>query len=101
MSLISLQDLSPKPKLCCLFRAYDAIVEGLNNARRLYTDAGPQGLEGLERTRDPVDLVKAVAMRDGQRLKSEAVKVLRWGSDMKPPLKYPLGLGSPLRMARW
>lgn len=60
-----------------VFRDYDAIVEGLNHARRLYTDAGPQGLEGLERTHDPVGLVKAVAMRDGQRLKSEAVKVLR------------------------
>lgn len=61
-------------------RAYDAVVEGLDQARRLYTDAGTQGLEGLERTRDPVGLVKAAAMRDGQRLKSEAVSVLRLGT---------------------
>lgn len=59
------------------FRAYDAVVEGLNQARRLYTDAGQQGLEGLKRTRDPLGLVKAAAMRDGQRLKGEAVSVLR------------------------
>ncbi|CAM9656995.1 unnamed protein product [Pylaiella littoralis] len=58
-------------------RAYDAVVEGLNQARRLYTDAGQQGLEGLKRTRDPLGLVKAAAMRDGQRLKGEAVSVLR------------------------
>lgn len=67
-----------RTKPSCWFRAYDAIVEGLNHARRLYTDAGPQGREGLERTRDPVGLAKAAAMRDGQRLKSEAVNVLRW-----------------------
>lgn len=58
-------------------RAYDAALEGLNRARRLYTDAGPQGAEGIEHTRDPKGLVKAAAMRDGQRLKAEAVRVLR------------------------
>lgn len=78
MSLISFRDLYPEQNRAISFRAYDAIVEGLNHARRLYTDAGPQGLEGLQRTRDPVGLVKAAAMRDGHRLKSEAVKVLRW-----------------------
>lgn len=61
----------------CAFRAYDAVVEGLDQARRLYTDAGLQGLEGLCRTRDPLGLVKAAAMRDGKRLKAEAVRVLR------------------------
>ncbi|CAM9432817.1 unnamed protein product [Ectocarpus fasciculatus] len=60
-------------------RAYVAVVEGLDQARRLYTAAGPQGLEGLARTRDPLGLVKQVAMRDGQRLKHEAVRMLRGG----------------------
>ncbi|CAN0444452.1 unnamed protein product, partial [Ectocarpus sp. 12 AP-2014] len=41
-------------------RAYVAVVEGLDQARRLYTAAGPQGLEGLARTRDPLGLVKQV-----------------------------------------
>lgn len=62
------------------FRAYVAVVEGLDKARRLYTAAGPQGLEGLARTRDPLGLVKQAAMRDGQRLKHEAVRMLRQGT---------------------
>lgn len=77
VSLIWFYGLPPKRNRALFFRAYDAVVEGLNHARRLYTDAGPQGLEGLEGTRDPVGCVKAAAMWDGQRLKSEAVEVLR------------------------
>lgn len=64
----------------CVFRAYVTVVEGLDQARRLYTAAGPQGLEGLARTRNPLGLVKQVAMCDGQRLKHEAVRMLRRGA---------------------
>ena len=53
------------------------VLEGLERARRLYVDAGPEGLEGLQRTRDPIGIVKEAAMRDGQRLKGQAVCALR------------------------
>lgn len=81
----SFRGLSPNENRPTLFRAYDAVLEALNHAKRLYTEAGPQGLEGLERIRDPVGLVKTAAMRDGQRLKGEAVAVLRWGERQAVP----------------
>lgn len=58
-------------------REYSAALEGMKQARRLYIEAGPEGAEGLDRTRDPEGMVKAVAMRDGQWLKAQAVRVLR------------------------
>ena len=70
-------------------REYDAVLEGLERARRLYADAGPEGSQGLRRTRDPTGLVKAAAMRDGQRLKGEAVSALRSEKDRaRPALVY-------------
>lgn len=64
----------------CPKREYDAALEGLHLARRLYTEAGFQGAQGLAKTRDPEVLIKAAAMRDGRRLKAEAVRVLRYGT---------------------
>lgn len=58
-------------------RAYDAALERLNRARRLYSEAGPQGLQGLSRTSDPAGVVKSAAMRDGGQLKVEALQLLR------------------------
>lgn len=58
-------------------RDYNTALEDLRLARCFYTEAGPQGVEGLSRTQEPEGLVRAVAMRDGRRLKAEAVQALR------------------------
>lgn len=60
-----------------LHRDYDAALVNLGRARRFYTEAGPQGVVGLSRTQDPEVVVQTAAIRDGRRLKSEALRALR------------------------
>lgn len=71
MTLVKFDDAS---------RDYDAALEALRRARNLYVEAGPQGLDGLDRTWDPEGVVRAAAMRDGRSLKAQAVQALRHGT---------------------
>ena len=54
----------------------------MDQARHFYTAAGPAGIQGLERVGDPEGFVKAIAMKDGRRLKTEAIRLLRWACEV-------------------
>lgn len=84
-------------------RDYNAALEGIRLARRFYTEAGPQGVEGLSRARDPGDLVRAAATRDGRCLKAEAVHAIRQDPDRAKfdlILSYFRSTASPIRHIR-
>lgn len=63
--------------VCHLLRKYDEAHKALAEARRLYVKAGPEGEDGLARTGDPIRETQAAALRDGQRLRVDALQLIR------------------------